>query len=44
MNLAHSFRPFLVLPDTRPAAARLRRWLRGLYRVYGRAVLLETHR
>ncbi len=46
MSPAHTFHPspFLHRRPASAAAARLRRWLDRLQRVYGRAGMLELHR
>lgn len=45
MNLAHAVStPILRHGRARRSAPVLRRWLARLYRVYGRAGMLELHR
>lgn len=44
MTPAQTCRPLLALPDHAAPAAALRRWLQALVRLYGRSVLVESHR
>ncbi len=44
MSYASTCQPSPFLPRTGHAGPRLRRWLERLYRLYGQAALLGTHR